>query len=374
MSSTVLIILLVGIVVAIWWILSTRDKKEHNIPKKQPSTDSSLSWRVWDELASEQYFRESIGTIDIKQQSFILLKHIIRQQIIGMDEFLHALFMSLLIPKGHVLVEWVPGLAKTKTISCLASALDLTFGRIQCTPDMLPWDITWSEVYDTLNKRFTVMRWPVFAQVLLADELNRTTPKVQSALLEAMEEQQVTIWNETFQLPLPFFVLATQNPLEQEGTYVLPEAQVDRFLCKVVLDYPTLEQEKQMLWVIVENKEVTQAAFSTEDILWWQEEVQQIVVKDELLSYIVRLVAATRSCESLRYGVSPRASIALLHAAKAIARLQWNTMVSYEDVQRVALLVMRHRVALHYTVQAQWKSVDDLLCTELWAVASIASR
>jgi MoxR-like ATPase len=283
-----------------------------------------------------------------------------------MDGFINAIIITLLAG-GHALVEWVPWLAKTKTIRTVADLLGLDFGRIQFTPDMLPSDVTGVDVFNPATRTFETSVWPIVTNILLADEINRTSPKVQSALLEAMQERQVTIWWKTAMLPDPFFVLATQNPLEQEWTYPLPEAQIDRFLCKIVVDYPTLEQEKEMLdlvdqWKVKSWKWKVKAIISWKELLAMQTEVAAVHVPSSVKDYIVRVVQATREAKDvILYGASPRWSLALLQAAQAVAYMQGHEKVSVHDVHKVFLLTLRHRIILHYDAKLQNKTEDIIL-------------
>jgi len=226
---------------------------------------------------------------------------------------------------------------------------------------MLPSDITGVEIYNSQTKQFEVQRGPVFSHIVLADEINRATPKVQSALLEAMQEQQVTIGNETLHLPHPFFVLATQNPIEQEGTYSLPEAQVDRFLMKILVNYPSIEQEQLMLSLLEDVHISVDPVLNESSLLDMQQEVTTVILSDELKNYIVRVVDATRKSSWFHYGASPRASFGLMTASKAVAWLAGRTYVMHEDIQRVLLLILRHRVIPTYEAQVSKKSIDELL-------------
>ncbi len=298
--------------------------------------------------------------LEISRAPLLQLKTQLAKKIVGLDGLINALIVTLLV-NSHALIEGVPGLAKTKTIATLAHALDLSFRRIQFTADMLPSDITGVEIYNSQTKQFEVQRGPVFAHIVLADEINRATPKVQSALLEAMQEQQVTIGNETLQLPHPFFVLATQNPIEQEGTYNLPEAQIDRFLMKILVNYPSVEQEQLMLSLLEDVHISVDPVLGEASLLEMQQEVATVILSDELKNYIVRIVDATRKSSSFHYGASPRASFGIMLASKAVARLAGRNYVTHEDVQRVLLLVLRHRVILTYEAQISKRSVDELL-------------
>jgi len=276
-----------------------------------------------------------------------------------------------LLCNGHVLLEGVPGVAKTLTVNSLAKAIDATFSRIQFTADLLPGDLTGTLVYDPRDHSFYPEKGPVFANLLLADEINRAPAKVQSALLEAMQEKQVTLGKETFPLPKPFFVLATQNPIEQEGTYVLPEAQVDRFMFKLKVGYPSMEAEhevmRRMAWAVPQID--IEAVLSIEGILAARVEMEKTYIDEKVEKYILRLVDATRHPgrygldieRYLRYGASPRASIYLSLAARGNAFLHGRDFATPQDVKDVAYDTLRHRMAISYRAEAEAISADDLL-------------
>ncbi len=268
-----------------------------------------------------------------------------------------------LLTGGHVLVEGLPGLAKTLSVRTLADAIDCAFGRIQFTPDLLPADVVGTQVYDPRSQTFSVKRGPVFGNVILADEVNRAPAKVQSALLEAMQERQVTIGDQTFPLPDPFIVLATQNPIEQEGTYPLPEAQVDRFMLKVKVGYPTREEERAILdRMATLTPPRARKVVSREDLLAARAAVHRIYVDDRVKDYLVDLVFATRDPAGhglpelqplVEYGASPRATLFLSLAARAHAFLRRRAFVTPEDVKAVAYDVLRHRITLTYEAEAE---------------------
>ncbi len=273
--------------------------------------------------------------------------------IVGQKYLLERLVISLLAD-GHVLLEGVPGIAKTLAIKTLSDTLNVDFSRIQFTPDMLPADVTGTQIYNPQTGEFTTRKGPVFANLLLADEINRAPAKVQSALLEAMQEKQVTIGDVTYPLPQPFLVMATENPIEQEGTYQLPEAQVDRFMLKVVMDYPTQKEERRILedWAKTEGTPTAQQVVTVEQIMAARKVVDTIYVDDKVKEYIVNLVCATRNpgifnvpAEGLiQLGASPRATIYLTLASKAHAFLQGRGYVTPQDVKAIAPDVMRHRI------------------------------
>ena len=353
-------IILAGIVIiGLVFILLKRDRQE--IVQQQQSLKKAVSATPKQWFVDPAVFMYGLQGLQLNQDAFLSLKSALQKKIVGMDQFMHSLFVSLLVPSGHVLVEGVPWLAKTRTISTLADLLDLSFKRIQFTPDMLPSDVTGVEMFNSQKKAFEFVEWPLFAQMILADEINRTTPKVQSALLEAMEERQVTVGKATYPLPSPFFVLATQNPLEQEGTYPLPEAQVDRFVMKIVVSYPSREQEQEMLQVVEHDAVWSEHILDADKLLSFQQEVEGVIISEEVKGYIVRLVEATRHHATLQYGASPRASIALMKTAKAVAWLEGRNYVTHKDIQWVALAVLRHRVVLSYDIQAKGKEVDEVV-------------
>lgn len=299
------------------------------------------------------------------------LKEEVGKVIVGQTYMVDRLLIALLAD-GHVLLEGVPGLAKTLAIKTLSEAIDVEFSRIQFTPDLLPADVTGTLIYNQKAEQFTVKKGPVFANFVLADEINRAPAKVQSALLEAMQERQVTIGDETFKLPSPFLVLATQNPIEQEGTYPLPEAQVDRFMLKVYLGYPSKEEEKMIIRAQVRKggKHQTEKVMSSNDIQRSRDLIKEIYLDDKIEQYIVDLVYATRTPEAyglgflepmISFGCSPRASINLALTAKAHAFLQGRAFVVPEDVRAVAEDVMRHRIGLTYEAEAENISAKDIV-------------
>ena len=292
------------------------------------------------------------------------------QTIVGQKHLVESLLIALL-SNGHVLLEGVPGLAKTLAIKTLSQLIDAKYSRIQFTPDLLPADVTGTMVYSVKSEQFQVKRGPIFANFVLADEITRAPAKVQAALLEAMQERQVTIGDHTFPLDEPFLVMATQNPIEQEGTYPLPEAQVDRFLLKVVIGYPTREEEKLIIRQNLSNKKAkVQPLLRPEDIIDAQQVVEKIYIDEKIERYIVDIVFATRfpaECglpelqSIIAFGASPRASISLARAAKAYAFLRQRGYVIPEDVRAVCHDVMRHRIGLTYEAEANNISADEII-------------
>lgn len=290
--------------------------------------------------------------------------------IVGQEEVLTQVCLALLC-NGHILLEGVPGVAKTTMIKALTNALGLHFKRIQFTPDLLPADLIGSPIYNPKTHEFETKKGPLFTNMVLADEINRAPAKVQAALLEAMQERQVTIGSNTFTLEKPFLVFATQNPIEQEGTYRLPEAQLDRFLLKIHVDYPNKSQEKQLLSRSLDTNTI-QPILGREDILALQELVTQVYVDERILDYIVNIVFATRDPKMyklekltpyIQYGVSPRASLALLNAAKAFALTRRRHFATPDDVKAVALPVLRHRIMRTYEAEADGVTTDQIVQT-----------
>ena len=297
----------------------------------------------------------------------------IAKSIIGQKDVLNHILIALLC-KGHTLIVGVPGLAKTLMIKSMADLLDLSFSRIQFTPDLMPSDITGTEVIEedqTTGKRsFRFFKGPVFGNIILADEINRTPPKTQAALLEAMEEHKVTAAGNTYDLEEPFFVLATQNPIEQEGTYPLPEAQLDRFMFNILIDYPTHEDEVSIVKVTTAHKESKlNQVISREEILKFQDLVRRVPVADNVIEYAVNLVSATRPGENAQdfinewvdWGAGPRASQFLILGAKAKAILDGRPTADIDDVKSLSLPVLRHRVLPNFNAEAEGVSVDDII-------------
>ena len=292
------------------------------------------------------------------------------QIIVGQKHLVESLLIGLL-SDGHVLLEGVPGLAKTLAIKTLASLIDAQYSRIQFTPDLLPADVIGTMVYSQKDETFQVKRGPVFANFVLADEINRAPAKVQSALLEAMQERQVTIGKETFKLPEPFLVLATQNPIEQEGTYPLPEAQVDRFMLKVVIDYPKLEEEKLIIRQNINGDKLNvKPILKADEIIEARKVVRQVYLDEKIEKYIVDIVFATRYPEKydlkelkdmIGFGGSPRASINLALAARSYAFIKRRGYVIPEDVRAVAHDVLRHRIGLTYEAEASNMTSDEIV-------------
>jgi len=301
----------------------------------------------------------------------------VKRTIVGQDVLLERMAVALLCG-GHLLVEGVPGLAKTLSVKSLAAAVGGQFQRIQFTPDLVPADLTGTRVYHQHSGEFQTQLGPVFTNLLLADEINRAPAKVQSALLEVMQEHQVTIGRETYQVPEPFLVMATQNPIESEGTYPLPEAQVDRFMMKVVVDYPSVTEEHAIVDRSLRPAEPVRAMLGPADLIAMQERAREIYVDPAVVEYAVRLVTATRRPSSaghgdlkryISYGASPRASIALVTGARALAFLHGRDYVLPEDVSELALDVLRHRIVLSYEALADDVTADAIITQVAEAVA-----
>lgn len=315
----------------------------------------------------DQYGSMSAGALDEKIQAKAAkvnqLFTEIEKNVVGQRRMVSRLLIGL-FSNGHILLEGVPGLAKTLTISSLAQALHLSFKRIQFTPDLLPADLIGTLIYNQREANFEVKKGPIFANIILADEINRSPAKVQSALLEAMQEKQVTIGENTYKLEPPFLVLATQNPVEQEGTYPLPEAQVDRFLMKVFVDYPSRDEEKEIMRRMAKTTppEVLKPVLTKEDIFDIRKLVESVTLRDRLEDYIVDIVMASRNPDRygmkemkpyIDFGASPRASIALHLASKCHAFMQGRSYVMPEDIKAIAPDVLNHRIILNYEAEAE---------------------
>jgi MoxR-like ATPase len=284
--------------------------------------------------------------------------------IVGQNEAVEQMMIAILC-NSHALVESNPGLAKTLTISTISKALDLKFNRIQCTPDLMPSDITGTYIIEDIGgkKQFRFEPGPVFANIVLADEINRASPKTQSALLEAMQEKQVTVGNKTYPLDKPFFILATQNPIEMEGTYPLPEAQLDRFLLKILMDYPTFEDENEIVNRYTKNIIPTvKSVVSKTEVLELQKLTRDVPIAEDIKIRAIKIVGATRGkSENIEYGASPRASIGLILAAKARALMKGRNYVSKEDIDAMAYPVLRHRVILTFESERKGMTTDQVI-------------
>jgi MoxR-like ATPase len=314
------------------------------------------------------------ATSEIQQEHRIKIKQVLTEVgkvVVGQEYMVNRLLIGL-FTNGHILLEGVPGLAKTLTVSTLAQVLHLDFSRIQFTPDLLPADLVGTMIYNQREGKFEVKKGPIFANIILADEINRSPAKVQSALLEAMQEKQVTIGETTFTLDKPFLVLATQNPVDQEGTYSLPEAQIDRFMMKVSVDYPSKDQELEVMRRIsnMTFDFTVNTVLTKEDIFSVREQVNKVKISESLERYIIELVFATRrpkeykldeQAQYIQFGASPRASINLNLAAKAVAYFEGRDYVLPEDIKEVAMDVMNHRIIMNYEAEADGVRTTDII-------------
>ena len=309
----------------------------------------------------------------VRKESYFVeaLKTEIDKIIVGQKYLIERLLVGLLA-NGHILIEGVPGLAKTLSVKTLAQAIDTKFRRLQFTPDLLPADLIGTLVYNPKDGSFTTKKGPIFANLILADEINRAPAKVQSALLEAMQERQVTIGENTFKLDDPFLVMATQNPIEQEGTYPLPEAQVDRFMLKLNITYPNKEEEHKILkrMSVTDKKLIAKPVVGPKDIIRARNVVDQVYMDEKIEKYIIDIVFATRSPKDykldeltplIQYGASPRASIHLTVASKAYAFIQGRGYVTPQDVKSIGMDVLRHRVIISYEAEAEEKTSEDII-------------
>jgi len=302
-----------------------------------------------------------------------LMQQELQKVIVGQNEVIEQLFAAI-FTRGHCLLEGVPGLAKTLMVSTLASILDVSFKRIQFTPDLMPSDITGTNVIDedeTGRRQFRFVEGPVFTNILLADEINRTPPKTQAALLQAMQEREITVGRTTYSLPDPFFTIATQNPIEQEGTYPLPEAQLDRFMFNIKVGYPSVEEEEQILSVTTRNEKVeVRRVLSAKAIVNLQKLVSSVAVSEYIVKYVARLVRATRPKddtapdfvrELVDWGAGPRAGQFLINGGKALAAMEGRFSVALEDVRKIAVPVLRHRISTNFQAQAEGMSTEDVV-------------
>ncbi|GAA4429523.1 MoxR family ATPase [Bremerella cremea] len=309
---------------------------------------------------------------EFKQQRIVMQQEL-QKVIVGQDEVIEQLFAAI-FTRGHCLLEGVPGLAKTLMVSTLAKVLDMQFKRIQFTPDLMPSDITGTNVLEEDEdgrRNFRFVEGPVFTNILLADEINRTPPKTQASLLQAMQEREVTVGRETMDLPDPFFTIATQNPIEQEGTYPLPEAQLDRFMFNIIIDYPSLDEEERILMATTRQERVeVRKVFSSRAILNIQKLVQSVAVSEYVIKYVARLVRATRPRDSetpkfikelVDWGAGPRAGQNLINGGKAIAAMEGRFSVAIEDVKKIAIPVLRHRIGTNFQAQAEGMTNVDVI-------------
>jgi len=332
-------------------------------------------------FASILYSMSEGNHFEKENQQLLEVRNQIGEVVVGLGDLVDRLLVSLLC-NGHVLIEGVPGLAKTLTVSTLAQTLGVDFSRIQFTPDLLPGDLIGTLIYNQQSGEFTPHKGPVFSNIVLADEINRSPAKVQSALLEAMQEKQVTIGTDSYKLDEPFLVLATQNPIEQEGTYPLPEAQLDRFMLKVMVEYPTLEEEHLIMKRMSVNRPKTEvrSVMSGEDILTMRTKLDSIHTSEALERYVLKLVDATRNPATygldelepfINHGVSPRASIFLIKGARAHAMLEGRDYVTPQDVKWIAPDILRHRISITYKAEAEGKDVEYIVKKILSTVETV---
>ncbi len=308
---------------------------------------------------------------DILRQQELIEKVIqeVHKKVVGQKGLVQDIIIGL-ITGWHVLLEWVPWVAKTLAIETLSKSIALDFKRVQFTPDLLPSDLIWTQIYNQVRSSFETKKWPIFTHFLLADEINRAPSKVQSALLEAMAEKQITIWDETYHLDMPFIVLATQNPIEQSGTYKLPEAELDRFMMKSMVLYPSIDEEQEILQKLdsIEHGDIQQV-MNREELLEIQKSVNSIHCGENIIGYITSIVEATRASHAyLSYWVSPRWSISLLKAARAVAFLNKRDFVIPEDVQEIASQVLSHRLVRNYEAIAENVSSESIVADILKSV------
>jgi MoxR-like ATPase len=330
--------------------------------------DSSLKNKIT-QYSNMQLFQSDVEAADAIAASYQKLRSEISKVIIGQDETVRLLLTSI-FSQGHCLLVGVPGLAKTLLVQTLASVLDLSFNRIQFTPDLMPSDITGSETLDK-DRNFQFVQGPVFANIVLADEINRTPPKTQAALLESMQEYAVTIAGKKYPLPKPFFVLATQNPIEQEGTYPLPEAQLDRFMFNVTLGYPSYQDEVQVVKNTTSGQKIElQKILDAQTLIYFQQLIRKVIVADNVVEYAVKLVHKTRpqtenaakeANQYLEWGAGPRASQYLIIGAKCNALLNGKYSPDIEDVKAVAKPILRHRIVRNFRAEAERMSIDNLI-------------
>ncbi len=318
---------------------------------------------------------QSVPNLDKSIQDKIdQIRNEIGKAIIGQHQLIDRLLIGLLAD-GHLLLEGVPGIAKTLAANSLARTINCEFKRIQFTPDLLPADLIGTQIYNPKDGSFSIQKGPIFTNILLADEINRAPSKVQSALLEVMQEKQVTIGRETLKAPFPFLVLATQNPIEQEGTYPLSEAQTDRFMMKIKIDYPNINEEKEIVKRIgnLTIQPDIKPVLNVDDIVQLRKIVDDVYIDDKIIDYILKIVTSTRNPKVynvpieglLDYGASPRASIALKNGAKALAVLEGRNFVSPQDIKQICPDVLRHRLRLSYEAEAENKTTDDIIQTIL---------
>ena len=316
-------------------------------------------------MEENSFYNRNQETLSKLNTSILKVKTEVQKVIIGQNEMID-LMLAALFTGGHVLLEGVPGIAKTLTAKLLAKTLSVDFSRIQFTPDLMPTDVTGTSVFNMKTSEFTFNKGPIFSNIVLIDEINRSPAKTQAALFEVMEERQVTVDGFTHKFAFPFFVIATQNPIEQEGTYKLPEAQLDRFLFKIKLNYPSIEQEREILNRFkddfrIANADSVQAVLNAEDIKACLTIIEKIHIKDELINYIAQIVHNTRNNGDLFLGASPRASLAILRTSKAIAAMQGRDFVTPDDIKHVVYPVLNHRIILTPEREMEGFHTEDII-------------
>lgn len=348
--------------------IASKDKQESNDSKIVANDDGNLKT---DSEPTSPNAEESveINTVSPELQkisdSVLKIKNEIAKVVVGQQKMVD-LILAGIFSGGHILLEGVPGIAKTLSAKLLAETLDIDFSRIQFTPDLMPSDVVGTTVFNMKSSEFTFNKGPVFSNIVLIDEINRSPAKTQAALFEVMEEQQVTVDGATYKMDFPFIVIATQNPLEQEGTYKLPEAQLDRFLFRIKMDYPSLQEEKNILMRFKEDftikvSEKVNAVFSAKEIKECREIVEKIHIKDELIDYIAEVIHNTRNNGDLYLGASPRASLSILRSAKAIAAINGRNFVTPDDIKFVAVPVLNHRIILAPEKEMEGYEVEDTI-------------
>ncbi|MDN6280416.1 MAG: MoxR family ATPase [Psychroflexus sp.] len=338
---------------------------EENTPKEQhKQTDQHKEGEASQERESASAFDARIPLEDLKK-AVVKIKAQIQQIIIGQDRFIDLLIVSLLAD-GHVLIEGVPGIAKTITSKLFAKTIDTSFSRLQFTPDLMPSDVLGTSIYSKEKSGFEFKKGPIFSNIVLIDEINRAPAKTQSALFEVMEEQQITMDGTTYHMPPPFMVVATQNPIEQEGTYALPEAQLDRFLFKIKLTYPSLEEEKEVIKSHHERKNkdtlsLIKAVLNTRDLLSYRRLLKDVIVEEKLFDYIAEIVHQTRQHPHLILGASPRASIAILNTSKVFGAIQGRDFVTPDDIKKSLEPVLNHRIVLTPEKEMEGMQTGDVI-------------
>lgn len=338
--------------------------EEYNSEEQRKQADQHTEGEQHQEPENASTFESRIPLEDLKK-AVVELKAQIQQVIIGQDRFIDLLIVSLLAD-GHVLIEGVPGIAKTITSKLFAKTINTSFNRLQFTPDLMPSDVLGTSIYSKEKSEFEFKKGPIFSNIVLIDEINRAPAKTQSALFEVMEEQQITMDGTTYQMPPPFMVVATQNPIEQEGTYALPEAQLDRFLFKIKLTYPSFEEEKAVIKTHHERKNkdtlsLMKTVLNTEDLLSYRKLLKDVIVEEKLFDYIAKIVHQTRQHPHLILGASPRASIAILNTSKVFAAIQGRDFVTPDDIKKSLEPVLNHRIVMTPEKEMEGMQTEDVI-------------